>query len=90
MRRLGDTEGRCFWTGQLLSLVATVVAVYLAATLGYDKAVQYDQLIKDQNSCFQHLGEVSAQFRDETSPGIGKELVRLRIKLEENGLAVEG
>lgn len=48
-RKLGNTEGRRFWTGQILSLVATVVAVYLAASVGYDKAMQYDQLLKDQD-----------------------------------------
>jgi len=38
------SDGWRFWLGQILMIVSTVLGVYLAAVVGFEKAVQFDAL----------------------------------------------
>lgn len=63
LRRLTENEERRFWTGQACAIAATVVAVYLAAYVGYDRALEYDQLVKDQSTHYL-LSSMQAEVLD--------------------------
>ena len=41
-----------FWAGQLFTLVATVVGVYLAANSGFNKAIEFDSLQRQRDGYF--------------------------------------
>lgn len=47
-----DLINSSFWVGQIFVLIATVVGVYLAAQAGLRQAVEFDNLMGDQNVYF--------------------------------------
>lgn len=74
---LVSTEERRFWVGQLLSGALTVVAIYLAAYVGYARAMQYDHLVDSRDRYHLMLSmsdelEDNLQTLEHTGEQIGK------------------
>lgn len=41
-----------FWAGQIFTLVATIIGVYLAANSGFNKAIEFDSLQRQRDAYF--------------------------------------
>lgn len=51
LRGMGNpTDNGKFWIAQIFMLAATVAGVYLAATVGFDRALTFDQLTKQRTA----------------------------------------
>jgi hypothetical protein len=61
--RVRDKDNIEFWVAQAVIIVATVLGVYLAAQTGFNKAVQFEQLMGDKDGY--HLrSALIEEFRD--------------------------
>lgn len=64
LRRLANPEkGAQFWLAQLLMLTATVLGVYLAGIIGFEKGMQFDEL-RTQKIVYHMLTSIEGELDD--------------------------